>query len=320
MKNFDSRVYSVNDFLEWSNGGQLELAPKFQRRSVWTDNARSYLMDTIVRGKPIPKVFIRQKINPSTKLSIREVVDGQQRLRTILSFLKDGFQISRKHNKRYGGFFFSQLSGVDDEIQTNLLNYEISVDLLVNMPDPEILDVFGRLNSYAVILNTQEKINADHFSPFKMLADQVGHRYNDFWLKNGLLTSAQIMRMGDVTLTADLLIAAIEGIKSKKQMKLYYDLYEKDFAHSVEQLDQRFSQIVSDVSSIYETPLNGSQLARAPIFYSFFTTLYQLRYGLPGFTGFSLGEGQWNFPRLRGAFDDVQEVLAAEDRNTLGTC
>jgi hypothetical protein len=63
MKNFDSRTYSINDFLEWSKNDQLELNPRFQRRSVWTDSARSYLIDTIVRGKPIPKVFIRQKLN-----------------------------------------------------------------------------------------------------------------------------------------------------------------------------------------------------------------------------------------------------------------
>ena len=170
MKNFDTRTYSINDFLEWSHNGQLELSPKFQRRSVWTDTARSYLMDTIISGKPMPKVFIRQKLNPQTRKSIREVVDGQQRLRTILSFMKDGFVISKRHNKTYGGFFFSQLNEIDDEIQSQILNYEISVDLLVNMSDPDVLDVFSRLNSYSVTLNEQEKINANHFGPFKTLA------------------------------------------------------------------------------------------------------------------------------------------------------
>ena len=36
MENFDSRTYSINDFLEWHDNGQLELSPRFQRRSVWT--------------------------------------------------------------------------------------------------------------------------------------------------------------------------------------------------------------------------------------------------------------------------------------------
>src|SRR5665213_1338499 len=85
MKSFDSRAYSINDFLEWDASKQLELNPAFQRRSVWNPKAKSYLIDTILRGKPIPKVFLRQKINVTTRTSIREVVDGQQRLRTILS-------------------------------------------------------------------------------------------------------------------------------------------------------------------------------------------------------------------------------------------
>src|SRR5215813_3407320 len=109
MKSFDSRTYSINDFVEYDRQGQLELNPRFQRRPVWTDKAKSYLMDTILRGKPIPKIFIRQKINVTTKTSIREVVDGQQRLRTILSFIKDGFVVSKRHNPEYGGLLFSQL-------------------------------------------------------------------------------------------------------------------------------------------------------------------------------------------------------------------
>lgn len=77
MKSFDSRTYSINDFVEWDTAGQLELNPTFQRRNVWSEKAKSYLMDTVVRGKPIPKFFIRQKLNVTTRTSVREVVDGQ---------------------------------------------------------------------------------------------------------------------------------------------------------------------------------------------------------------------------------------------------
>jgi len=40
MKVFDSRVYSINDFVEWNAQKALELAPKFQRRSVWSPAAK----------------------------------------------------------------------------------------------------------------------------------------------------------------------------------------------------------------------------------------------------------------------------------------
>ena len=53
---FNTRNYSIRDFEEWDSRNELVLQPKFQRRDVWSDKARSYLIDTIVRGKPIPKI------------------------------------------------------------------------------------------------------------------------------------------------------------------------------------------------------------------------------------------------------------------------
>ncbi|PKI00274.1 DUF262 domain-containing protein [Glaciecola sp. 33A] len=280
MKNFDSRTYSINDFLEWSDNGQLELSPRFQRRSVWTDTARSYLMDTIIDGKPIPKVFIRQKLNPQTRKSIREVVDGQQRLRTILSFMKDGFVINKRHNKQYGGLYFSELNKVDEDIQNHLLNYEISVDLLVNMSDPDVLDVFSRLNSYSVTLNDQEKINANHFSEFKKLADTLAHKNNSFWIDNKIISEQNVLRMYDVQMSADLLIGMIDGIRTKKYIKKAYEVYEKEFGHDVDVLSERFDEIIELIKAIFGEGLSKREFRRNHVFYSLFMSLYHLQYGV----------------------------------------
>lgn len=77
QQRFNTRNYSVRDFEEWREKDELLLQPKFQRRDVWSDKARSYLIDTIMRGKPIPKVYMRQDINPTTRRTRREIVDGQ---------------------------------------------------------------------------------------------------------------------------------------------------------------------------------------------------------------------------------------------------
>ncbi len=312
MKNFDSRTYSLNDFVEWNNNKQLELNPAFQRRDVWNDRARSFLMDTIVRGKPIPKFFIRQKINTATKASIREVVDGQQRLRTILSYLNDGFMISKRHHPTYGGRYFSQLLEVDDQIQTNILSYEVSVDLLVNMPDAEVLDVFSRLNSYAVVLNDQEKINASHFGPFKILADTLGHSYADYFVRNGVLTAQNVLRMDEVNLTADLLIAMIEGIKSKKQIKQSYDAYEEEFEEDVRALGERFEVTMARIGSVFGDSLRISEFRRVSLFYTLFTSFY---HGLFGLKDFEHPRFQLNIDhpdRLRHALTKVDELFIAK--------
>ena len=99
-KIFEPKQYSINDFRAWYERKELILSPKFQRRRVWSEKAKSYLIDTILRGLPIPPVFIREKIDIDISKSIREVIDGQQRLRAILDFLSDGFKVLKitSHN------------------------------------------------------------------------------------------------------------------------------------------------------------------------------------------------------------------------------
>lgn len=59
--------FAINDFLEWEYTGQLVIVPKFQRRDVWTPEAKSYLIDTILEKMPIPPIYVRVKIDPSKK-------------------------------------------------------------------------------------------------------------------------------------------------------------------------------------------------------------------------------------------------------------
>jgi hypothetical protein len=315
MKSFDSRTYSINDFVEWDRQKQLELNPIFQRRPVWSEKAKSYLIDTIVRGKPIPKVFIRQKLNMTTKTSLREVVDGQQRLRTILSYVKDGFALARGQHPEFGGLRFSQLP---EEIQAQVLSFEIAVDLLINLPDKEILDIFARLNSYAVVLNEQEKINSGHFGPFKVLADKIGFNYNEYWTKQGILTAQQILRMQEVNLVADILIAMIEGIKAKKQIKRYYETYEKEFVHDSDELERRFSDVIDKIGQIFPEGLAETEFHRNHIFYTLFTAIYHCLYGLPNLqdelkpASIILLNSEAQIQRARNALEEVSLLFATE--------
>ncbi len=311
MKSFDSRTYSVNDFREWHRSEQLVLSPRFQRRSVWTETARSYLMDTIIRGKPIPKVFIRQNIDPSSGRSIREVVDGQQRLRTILSYISDGFVIRKTHNREYGGLYFSQLP---EDVRVAIFSYEVSTDLLINVSDAEVLDIFARLNSHAVVLNQQEKINASHFGPFKQLADELAFSYFEYWVSNRIISESQVMRMQDVSLSSDLLIAMCDGIQSKKQIPVYYRTFEDDFPFDVDELGSEFRSTMARIGELFPDGLRSSEFRRVHLFYSLFTTIFHLAVGLPNFP--AVGGRTWHElqpAKIRNAFDQVEWIFDAPD-------
>lgn len=311
MKSFDSRTYSINDFVEWSSAKALELNPAFQRRSVWSDKAKSYLMDTILRGKPIPKVFIRQRINVTTRTSIRDVVDGQQRLRTILAFISDAFAVSKAHNSEFGGLRFSQLS---PEVQAQILSYEITVDLLINLPDSEVLDIFGRLNSYAVILNEQELINASHFGSFKIVSDDIGRKYNSYWIKQKIFSSSQVLRMQEVSLVADLIIAMLVGIKAKKAVRRYYGVFEKDFEYNSADIERNFDDVMSKITELFPDGLAKSTFSLPFVFYTLFTSVSYCLHGRPivGIDRVPL-EGNMAVAMVRNRLDRIELLLDIKD-------
>ena len=246
QQRFDTRKYSIRDFEEWSDRGELTLSAKFQRRNVWNDKARSFLIDTIIRGKPIPKIYMRQDTDPKTRRTSREVVDGQQRLHTVLSFLRDGFKISTVHNEEFGRNSFSELP---DEIQRGILKYEFAVDLLQDMADSEVHDVFARLNTYSVRLNPQELRNAEFFGEFKTSAYSLASEFFKFWEAHRIFTDQQILRMAEVEFVSELLIAISVGIRAKEKKlisKFYKDwdnqfparkIHEKQFRETIDLIE-----------------------------------------------------------------------------------
>lgn len=314
MKNFDSRTYSINDFREWHENDQLILDPKFQRRSVWADKAKSFLMDTVIAGKPMPKIFIRQRLNPTTRKTVREVVDGQQRLRTILSFLSDGFKISKAHNSDHGGKVFSTLPL---EVQKAILDYELAADLLLDAPDSEVLDIFARLNTYSVKLNAQELRHAKYFGDFRQTVYRLAIEYTTFWQESKVITNNQLVRMIEAELTSDLLIAMIDGIQSKKSIESYYRKYDDDLPSRV-QLERRFSDVMGIINSIMGNRIPETPFKRIHMFYSLFCSVYHFKFGMAGLDKVPAVDLLRNKAKVAEALDQVTETFEKDDEDRTG--
>jgi hypothetical protein len=310
MKGFDSTTYSVNDFLEWHERKQLVLSPKFQRRSVWKDVAKSFLIDSILRGKPLPKIFIRQLTDIKTRTTIREVVDGQQRLRTILDYINDGFKVKKVHNQEHGEKYFSQL---DEDAQSRVLTYKFSVDTLIGVEDGEIMDIFARLNTYTTPLNKQELINAEFYGYFKQSIYSVSYKYNKFWIDNKIFSEYQTMRMNEVELTADLFIACIDGIQNRKRVKVYYKKYDDQFDLR-EDLEDAFDDTISLITRLFGDTLRKSAFRKPALFYALFLALYNLKNNilkLPVSIPIELNEKTES--KIKSCLDRIEELLDAKD-------
>jgi hypothetical protein len=282
-------TYKVSDFIGWQRDGSLQLNPDFQRRSVWKTGAKSYLLDTIIRGLPIPIIFLRDKKSSLTTFApLRDVVDGQQRLRTVIAFIapkllqnfdqqRDVFTISKVHNEAYKGKSFAELP---QEVQNQILDYQFTVNVFSSdTDDREVKQVFARMNSSGYKLNAQELRNAEFFGAFKTVAESLAteqyHRWRDWTVFSG----DNIARMNDVELTSELIILMLNGPteKSEKVIRSYYKKFDPDFPEHAEvsrRLRHTFEIIAKDFGGKMV-----STFRKRTLFYALYGAVYSLLYG-----------------------------------------
>jgi hypothetical protein len=273
------RVFSVNDLFAWHQQGELRLNPVFQRRPVWSTQARSYLIDTLLEGYPIPAIQIRQIIDVNEQKTIREVVDGQQRLRAIFDFLEGKFRILPSQSDTFGGLDYD---GLDDDVKDGLLDYEVPVAMLSGASDADVLSVFARLNTYTITLNAQEKLNAKYFGVFKQTVYALGSQHVEFFRRHGIFTPRAITRMAEAQLATDLLVAMLKGLTDgRKAIESTYEEFDERFPER-RTMVERFREGIDEIDTIFGEELSETDFHRAPLFYSLFLVLYDLRYGLPG--------------------------------------
>jgi hypothetical protein len=289
--NIQKTFYKVVDFVNWQRNGQLRLSPEFQRRSVWKSGAKSYLIDTIIKGMPIPIIFLRDKrLNIEQFEPIREVVDGQQRLRTVLSFVcpeylsdydigRDDFTIKKAHNSTLAGKKFKDL---DAESKRQILDYEFDAHILPSrIDDREIIQIFRRMNSTSFTVNKQELRNSEFFGEFKTSVYELAAEQLQRWRKWKTFTEDNISRMFEVEMSSECMQIILEGKifgRSPSQLDKLYEKYDEIFDERKE-VEKRFREVM-DV--IYDN-LNGDNgefvLLKRTLFYTLFAFIYFTIYG-----------------------------------------
>lgn len=301
MKSFDARAYAISDFQEWHEEGKLELSPDFQRRSVWGTSAKAFLADTIIRGKPFPKVIFMQKFVDGR--TIRVVVDGQQRLRAILDFINDGIKISRAHNKELAGQTFTQLP---KDTQNAFLSYEIGCDVLGDSPRRELLDIFARINRFSVKLNAQELRNAKFSGFFKTASFNIGYDYVDFWLNAKVLSKSAVNRMGEAELASDLLVAFLNQVQSNKSIERHYQDYEEDEG-DIPNAERELRASIDLAAKIFpEDELSQSAWRKKHLYYTLIVTLGHINFGVSGLPETKLSKGIFkNLGKIRSILNAV---------------
>lgn len=210
----------VSWFLDLYEKGQLDLNPPYQRRSVWSPRDRRYFVDTILNDYPAPPVFLHKTLDDNGK-STYHVVDGKQRLSTVIDFSKGkikipaDFAVTSLQNKKW--------KDVPKETRDIFWNYTIIVENLNDASDATLRSTFERINRNSRKLLPQEMRHAKFEGWFMQTAQTESER--EEWKLFGLVTSGRIKRMQDVQFISELMKIVIDKDNAGFDQNALDDVY-----------------------------------------------------------------------------------------------
>ena len=278
---FEYDSQTIQNFVHLFEAGQLNLEPGFQRDSVWTLNDRRKLIESIIQNYPLPSIFLYRR-NEAGKL-IYDVLDGKQRLESILMFQGVGRFRSSRYNLRM------RLGSEDEPIADwhwrklekeghgpALLGYKIQT-VTVSGDLSDIIDLFVRINSTGKKLTGAEKRKARFYrSDFLRQADKLGRRYERYLRENRILTAGQISRLKHIELICELLVSIKEqGPINKKQA---LDNLIGGQRITDRQLSQCYREFVYTINLLKRMfpDLRTTRFAKSVDFYSLFLLIWEM--------------------------------------------
>lgn len=204
----DRRVTTqdISWFIDLDRNGQLDLDPPYQRRSVWSTRDRRFFLDTIFRGYPSPSIFLFKATKQSGAISY-EVVDGKQRLETILRFHRGEIAIARDFgDMELDGKKWKHLAS--DHRQA-FSDYVLPVEFIRIVDGGQVNQVFDRLNRNSRRLARQELRHARYDGWFVNLVEEEAQQ--NLWRELGVVTTTRVKRMRDVQFISELLMVIAQG-------------------------------------------------------------------------------------------------------------
>jgi hypothetical protein len=138
---------------------KIDPKPQYQRRPVWSDKKKQLLIDTIMRGFDMPKIYLNEIKRGNF---VWEVVDGQQRLRAMWEFQENRFPLGKDSKDLppplgdLSGKYYQDLTPDQQDV---FLLFDVSLTEIRGASPEEIRELFLRLQE-GESLNPAEKRNA----------------------------------------------------------------------------------------------------------------------------------------------------------------
>jgi hypothetical protein len=164
---------TISGLLSLRKNNMLTVNSEYQRGAVWTSVQQKKLIDSVLRGYPLPIIYLHHKKREVEGMSKDdlEIIDGQQRLNALELFKEGGLNlfdpVLDDKIARFPKFVKDQpcpwagqnFDSISSELQNKFLETNISIAIIETDSDDEARDLFIRLQA-GLPLNPQEKRDA----------------------------------------------------------------------------------------------------------------------------------------------------------------
>ena len=248
--------FTIEDLVGLIQDDKIDLNPSYQRNFIWGPKDQKELIDTILFEYPLPNFFIYKRPNGTF-----EMVDGQQRSKTIFRFVQGYISSSKKTSSQ-------TFDKIDQE---KFLSYRLPIVLIDNLKSSESLkDYYVWINKKGIHLNPSEVNKSEfHDTNFLKLASEVLTYQN--LIELDLFTDAVSKRMNDRSFIEELLGYLQLGIKEKKRsVELIYsedDITDEEYII----LNKRFQKIIDVIYEVQKKkPIRTTRYKQKNDFYTLF--------------------------------------------------
>lgn len=259
--------WSIERLLDLIHTKQLNLCPDYQRNPVWRSSSQTKLIDSILTGKPLPSFFVR-RIAPDSY----EMVDGQQRARTIDSYWNN--KIPDEGRK----YIEERIKSESDPaaFKDRFLKYRLSVTVIENLgPDEKIEDYYVLLNNSSLRLNRPELKKAAYYNTRFLELVRSATDYPPF-RDLELFDEYSLKRMTDFEAASELIATIKAGIFDKKEK--IDELFEDDITEADQSaLFEAFAKVMETLCEFdEEVRIKRTRIRQKADFYSFCYFLHTL--------------------------------------------
>ena len=148
MGSFELDKMTVGHLHDQYQRGRINVQPEYQRSKAWSDKLKHELIDTVRNEWPMGLIMLNVDQRPDSEgkaVNHYDVVDGQQRLRSLFEYLDGKEEWSKLTGKK--GSFFEPFGALSEASQDRFKEYRVSVAFMRDYESDEILDVFSRLQN-----------------------------------------------------------------------------------------------------------------------------------------------------------------------------